>query len=65
MLPVEDSVSWHGIIPRKRSLCQEYAVLLVVQRLCVTAAMPMVFGSNLTLPTFPLFFFLCFFSGSA
>jgi len=28
---------------------------------CVTAAMPIVFGSTLTLPTFVLLFFLCFF----
>ena len=42
MPPVEDSVSWHDAIPRKRSLCQENAVLLVV--LFVTVAMPMVFG---------------------
>jgi len=36
--PVEDSVSWHEAIPTKRSLCQENAVLLVVQRLCDTAS---------------------------
>jgi len=59
--PVEDSVSWHDAILRKRSLCQENAVLLVVQLLCVTAAMPMVFSSTLTLPTFLLFFFFAFF----
>ena len=57
MLPDEDSVSWHDAI-RKRSLCQENAVLLEVQRLCVTAAMPMVFGSTLTLPTRFVFFSL-------
>jgi len=28
--PVEHSVSWHDAIQRKRSLCQEHAVLLVV-----------------------------------
>jgi len=56
MPPVKDLVSWHDAIPRKRSLCQENAVLLMVQRLCVTAAMPMVFGSTLTLPTFVSFF---------
>jgi len=37
VLPVEDSVSWHEAIPSKRSLCQENAVLLVVQWLCDTA----------------------------
>ena len=60
MPPVKDSVSWHDAIPRKRPLCQKNAVLLVVQWLCVTAAMPMVFGST----HFVLFFYF-FFSDSA
>ena len=53
---VKDSVSWHDVIPTKRSLCQKNTVL---QHLGVTAAMPMVFGSTLTLLTF--ISFLCFF----
>ena len=61
MPPVEDSVSWHDSIPRKRSLGQKNAVLFLVQRLGVTPATPMVFGSTITLPAFVLFFFLCFF----
>ena len=65
MLAVEDLVSWHDAIPRKRSLCQENAVLLMVQWLRVMASMPMVFSSTLTLSTFVLLFFLCSFSGSA
>ena len=28
--PVQDSISWHDTIPRKRSLGQENAVLLMV-----------------------------------
>ena len=56
---VEDSVSWHDVIQRKRLLCQENAVLLVVQRLGVTAAIPMIFSSTLALTTYD--FFLCFF----
>jgi len=36
MPAVEDSVSWHDAIQRKRSLCQENAVLLVVQQLGIT-----------------------------
>ena len=55
----QDSISWHNAMQTKRSLCQQNVVLLVVQRLGVTAVMPMVFGSTLTLPTFVLFFFLC------
>jgi len=60
VLAFENSVSWHDAIPTKTSLCQENAVLLVVSWLCVTAAVPLVFGSTLTLPTFSLLFFrLC------
>jgi len=62
--PDEHLVSWHDAIQRKRSLCQEHAVLLVVQWLGVTAAMPMAGGSTLALPTF-FSLFLCFFLGSA
>jgi len=46
------TVSWHDAITRKRSLCQENVVLLMVWRLCVTVAMVMVLGLTLTLPTF-------------
>ena len=60
MPPVKDSVSWHDAIPTKRSLCQENTVLLMVQRLCDTAAMPMVFGSTLTLRDLSFFFFAFF-----
>ena len=56
MPAVEDSVSWHDVIPRKRSLCQKNAILLMVHWLGVIAAMPTVFGSTLTLPTFIFFF---------
>jgi len=52
---VEDSVSWNNTIQRKRSLCQENAVLLVVQWLGVTVAMPTVCSSTLALPTSVLF----------
>jgi len=64
MPAIVDPVSWHDAVQTKRSLCQENAVLLVVQRLGVTAAMLMVFSSTLTLPTFILFFSFAF-SGSA
>ena len=57
MLPVEDLVSWHDAIPRKRSFCQENAVLVVVYWLCVTAAMPVVFGLTLQFATSVFFFF--------
>ena len=50
------SVSWYGAMQRKRSLCQENAVLLMVQWLGVTAAMRIVCGSTLTLLTFVFFF---------
>jgi len=45
--PVEHSVSWHDAIQTKRSLCQEHTVLLVVEWLGLTAAMPMVSGLTL------------------
>ena len=61
MLPVEHSVLWHDAIQRKRSLCLENTVLLVVQWwLGVMAAMPMVGGSTLALLTFLVFFFVFF-----
>ena len=58
MLPAEHSVSWHDAIQTKRSLCREHTVLLVVQWLGDVAAMPMVAGSTLALPTFFSFFLL-------
>jgi len=64
VLAVKDLVSWHDVIQRKRSFCQENAVLLM-KWLGVTSVMPMVCGSTLALPTFILFFFLCFFPSSA
>ena len=65
MPPVEDSVLWHDAIPRKKSLCQANALLLVVKRFGVSVVLPMVFRSTLTLSTFILFcFFLCLISGS-
>jgi len=56
---VEDSVSWHDTTQRKRSLCQENAVLLAVYRFGVKAPILMVFGLILALPTlsFSLLFF--------
>ena len=54
---VEDSVSRNDAIQRKRSLCQENAVLLMVQWLGVTVAMPTVCSSTLALPTSVVFFF--------
>ena len=62
MPPVKHSDLCHDAIQRKRSLCQEHSVVLVVLWLGVTAAMPlpMVGGSTLALPTF-IFFFVAFF----
>jgi len=45
----------------KGSVCHSNCVHRIMSRLCVMATMPMVFGSNLTLPTFTLFFFFTFF----
>jgi len=53
-------LAWRNWIPTKRSLCLENAVLLLVQWLCVMAAMPMVFSLTLTLPTFLFFSLLLF-----
>jgi len=61
--PVEDSFSWHDAIPKKGSLCQENAILLVVQRLYMCYgcyANGFRFDSHLADLRFVLFFLLFF-----
>ena len=59
MAPVNDSISWHDAIPRKRSLCQGNVARGVTVKCYGCYAHIIVFGSTLTLPTF--FFFFAFF----
>ena len=48
--------AWPDAIQIKGSVCHLNRVDLIAQGLCITADMPMVFGSTLTLPTFIFFF---------